>query len=293
MNTASILIASHSNRLHKTIRFTSFSLLGSAAFLWLAAAPTNAQIIINPDAPSDHVSVVVNGLSPPIAELKINESQEGALFTIPVPRTIIDLIEPGLPGTGQELISDRLIIEPYEILFQSDPFGTVGTPGRDIPGVVKVPEDFSPISLRFGSDVQDPTNPGSLSDFVDVFVGGSAAPIHFDIFETPSGEPPLPPFIGGPYYFDMLEDDGTLSDTLDIPQFAFSFVSDADDIGLPPIDDPTAVYFRFPELGLDGNGQIFGYDVRAVSDRPDVPEPACIALAASALFGLIGLVRRR
>ena len=190
------------------------------------------------------------------------------------------------------ILATGSFIEPYEILFQSDPFGTVGTPGRDIAGVVKVPEDFSPISLRFGSDVQDPSNPGSLSDFVDVFIAGSAIPIHYDIFETPSGEPPVT-FSGGPFLFDMLEDNGTLSDTLDIPQFAFSFESDGEDVGLPVLDPlPGDKFFSFPEMGADGGGLIFGYDVHASSDA-EVPEPASVVLTALALVGAIGLVRRR
>ena len=115
-------------RLYRTFRKATLTFLGSAAFLWLAVASATAAVILPP--PSDEVRVSVNGST--VVDFFINESEEGQTFSIPVPRTIIELTEPGT--TGQTQISDRLIIEPYTIRFWSDSEGPV-TPPRTIPGV--------------------------------------------------------------------------------------------------------------------------------------------------------------
>ena len=103
-----MITANFQSQLRKAIRTATLTFLGSVTFLWLAATPVNAQIIVNPDPPSDRVSVVVNGLLPPLVDYSFTESQEGGLFTILVPRTIIELTEPG-GATGQGNISDRLV----------------------------------------------------------------------------------------------------------------------------------------------------------------------------------------
>jgi len=266
-------------RFHKTNSPAVLVLLGSAVFLWLAAASAQAQV--NPPGPSDNVRVSFNGQV--FVARPISESEEGQLFSIDVPRTIVELTELGV--TGQTQISDRLIIEPYSIQFQSDPPGSVGGPGRTIPGVQQVSENFNPISLRFGSDVENPNGGGQLSDFVDVLIAGTLV-AHFDLFDSPTVPETPVTFAGGPYLFDMMEPGRipSLSDTLDIQQFLFSFVSDSTEEGLPPISVlPNDAFFSRPELG-----EAFSYDVVAFSDI-DVPEPSSLVLAA---LGLIGLAAR-
>ena len=268
-------------RLHSSIRTATIVLLASAATLWLSAASATAQV--NPPPFSDNLKVLVNGL--PMVDFTISEADEGIPFVYTVPRTIIELTEPGTAGQIQ--ISDRLVIESYVIQFQSDPPGVVGGPGRPIPGVQQVAEYFSPIALRFGSDVENPNGGGTRSDFVDVLVAGTIV-AHFDLIENPL-IPELPiTFAGGPYLFDMMENAAQLSDILDIQQFLFSFESDSTEQGLPFIDIlPSDVFFSFPEAGPNGTNVVFGYDVVASSDI--VPEPSTLVLV---VFGLIGLAAR-
>src|SRR6478736_2318762 len=114
--------------------------------LALAISPARAQI--DPNAISDTVKVTVNGLTPPLAQLSILESQEDGQFrTITVPGTIIELLETNVAGAQ---ISDRLIIDPYQIGFASDADIPTGLIPR--PNAVKVDENFRPLSVQFASD---------------------------------------------------------------------------------------------------------------------------------------------
>ena len=71
----------------KSMRTATFTLLGSAVYLWLAASPATAQEPPNPI--SDAVKVSVNGAE--VLSFSITESEEGMPFVITVPGTIIEL----------------------------------------------------------------------------------------------------------------------------------------------------------------------------------------------------------
>jgi PEP-CTERM motif len=226
---------------------------------------------------SDSVNVSVNGLS--VAGLSITDAEEGLAFDVLVPGTIIELLEPD--GT----ISDRLIIDPYQFHFQSDAEGAPSPSPRA--GAIQVPENFSPLAIRFVSDAENPT--GTLSDTVDVFVNGAIVG-HFDISELPT-EPPLDVTLP-PVQFDMMEDPQFVSDILDIGQIHFTFESDAEKIGLPQIEIPHGyVSFSFPELDVNGNGILQNYDMVAVSDP--VPEPSSVILLAVGVLAIFPFAYRR
>jgi hypothetical protein len=255
------------------------------------------EFITDHNAPAATPDVPILPPFPPIVSIKIPEVSPEVPQVFTMPGRAIDFRE----GASTAPISDRLIINQYQVRVVSDDEAGLQPRTNAIRIPVSALERFLPISISAFSDGDQVTAAQPESDHVTITLGYHG-PGTGDVSEFPIPEPTGPDDVTEPIFshiiaglnFDVVEpgaipgtNQGLISDYVDVSEIAMTFIS----------SDDQAIYGQFaPAHGFVVEDHILGggvtYSLGFASDT-DVPEPSSMLLMGLGGIALVAAYRRR